>query len=85
MRTLTDAERAVISELVEAAQVCGGSTNEGVQMLGALLAERAAKIIRHTANPYTWPDQDLDAFAATWNVDEPAAFSGEHESTVTKR
>jgi len=73
-RSLTVEQRVAISELVEAAQICAASQNPGVRAVGGLLAERAAKILRGTTEPYVWPDEHIAGFADVWKALEPALF-----------
>ena len=74
-KTFSVAERAAIAELVEFAQVCGSSTDEGTLALGALMCERAANIIRGEAGPYAWDDAEVLRFARFWRIDQRAKFN----------
>lgn len=81
--TYSDAERAVIAELVSFAELMAESAQnaeaKGVvewpaRAFGAMLLERAAMIVRGDS-PRTFTDQDVLNFASFWQAHEPAEFN----------
>lgn len=84
--TYTTEERTAIGELLHLAEMCQeaavnsarrGNTAaaECNRALGAIVAERAACIIRGEAGPLTVSDEEVVEFAAFWGADQPAAFN----------
>lgn len=74
-KSLSECEIAVISELIEIAQVFAGG-NEVAKACGAVIAERAACILSgRSKGLHIWSIEDILKFSELWEVDIPAGFA----------
>ena len=79
MTMFTPEQRTAIGELVKFAEVVAESNhnrpNKRLELLAAMLCERAANIIRGESPPHIFTDDDVIEFAKTWDVTDRAAFN----------
>jgi hypothetical protein len=79
LRPLTDAERAVISELLALADMAGQSEDEAIRTFGLVCVRRAMRLIDGHAKLHHYDDDTLEELQREWLDSDPVSWPGDPE------